>query len=60
MEKNKKENAAHNELCVLCSQKTEYTPQTPVSARKGYVEGAGQLCPDCYAAVYGKGQGCHG
>ena len=26
----------------------------------GYVEGGGQLCQNCYQALYRKGRGCHG
>lgn len=48
------------EHCVVCGSATEYTKETPVSERIGYVEGAGQLCPDCYKDLYLKGPGCHG
>ena len=37
----------HDE-CVLCGKKTPYTKATHVDYRQGYVEGAGQLCSDCY------------
>ena len=41
--------------CVLCGEKTEYSTLTPVSDRSGYIEGAGQLCPACFRALYRKG-----
>ena len=31
------------ECCVLCGKETEYRRQTPIQARIGYIEGAGQL-----------------
>lgn len=37
-----------HEECVLCGKKTPYVKSTHVDYRKGYVEGAGQLCSDCY------------
>ena len=48
------------EHCVVCRSVTEYTKETPISERIGYVEGAGQLCQDCYKDLYLKGTGCHG
>lgn len=38
--------------CVLCGAETSYTENTPVSRRAAYVEGAGQLCCDCYRNLY--------
>ncbi len=43
---------AKKELCVLCGRETEYLCTKPVSERFFYVEGAGQLCPDCYRSVF--------
>jgi hypothetical protein len=48
------------EHCVVCGSVTEYTKETPLNERIGYVEGAGQLCQDCYKDLYLKGPGCHG
>ncbi|MFH1249163.1 MAG: hypothetical protein V1660_03355 [archaeon] len=41
------------DLCVACGTKTEYKTSTPVDIRKGYVEGAGQLCLGCDDILYG-------
>ena len=38
--------------CVICSVETPYEKSNPVDFRLGYVEGAGQLCLDCYENVY--------
>lgn len=48
------------EHCVVCGCATEYTKETPISERIGYVEGAGQLCQHCYKDLYPEGQDCHG
>lgn len=42
------------ERCVLCGRTTDIYVGTPVDMRNCYVEGAGQLCPDCWAELYGK------
>lgn len=47
------------DCCVLCGAKTAYTRDTPVDQRGGYIEGAGQLCADCYKSVYGRSRNCH-
>jgi hypothetical protein len=36
-----------HEDCVLCGKKTPYLKSTNINFRRGYVEGAGQLCSDC-------------
>ena len=36
------------ESCVLCRQETEYAVTDSISLRKYYVDGAGQLCEECY------------
>lgn len=38
--------------CVLCGKATDYSKDTHVANRDYYVDGAGQLCPDCYKDVY--------
>lgn len=48
------------EHCVVCGCATEYTKETSISERIGYVEGAGQLCQDCYKDLYLKGSECRG
>ena len=39
--------------CVSCGVETSYDKTDHVDFRLGYVEGAGQLCLDCYGEVYG-------
>lgn len=41
------------ERCVLCGAVTDVPRQQPVSERKCYVPGAGQLCSDCCMELYG-------
>ena len=36
------------ESCVLCGQETEYTVNDSISLRNYYIDGAGQLCEECY------------
>ncbi len=41
----------HNELyedCILCGDKTTTLKTTHIDFRTGYIEGAGQLCRECY------------
>jgi len=39
--------------CVSCKKETLYDKTDHVDFRLGYVEGAGQLCLDCYEMIYG-------
>ena len=39
---------ALNDHCVVCLKNTKYTKGTHLHERYGYIEGFGQLCPDCY------------
>lgn len=41
------------ERCVLCGAVTDVPFQQPVSERKCYVPGAGQLCEKCCIDLYG-------
>ena len=41
------------ERCVLCGKQTNIPVMMPISERAYYVEGSGQLCPECYQKVYG-------
>ena len=41
------------ERCVLCGAVTDVPRQMPVSKRKCYIPGAGQLCRDCCIDLYG-------
>lgn len=34
--------------CILCGVETEYTKNTHIDYRYGYIEGAGQLCKVCF------------
>ena len=36
------------EQCVLCRRLTYIAKGMPLAARKGYIEGAGQLCESCF------------
>ena len=35
------------ECCVICHQETDIFEDTPIELRDNYVEGVGQLCPEC-------------
>jgi hypothetical protein len=42
---------ANNDIyedCILCNAKTTTLKTTHVDFRTGYIEGAGQLCRECY------------
>jgi len=48
------------EPCVSCGKQTEYPVQMPIELRNWYIEGAGQLCEDCYTNIYdSKKCNCH-
>lgn len=34
--------------CIMCGEDTPYDYETHVDMRHGYIEGAGQLCSNCY------------
>ena len=38
--------------CVMCGADTLYSKTDHIDNRLGYVEGAGQLCLDCYDDIY--------
>ena len=42
------------EKCVLCGKETIYPKDLNIELRDYYVEGAGQLCMDCYFDLYDK------
>lgn len=54
MLQSKLKNAEHGEKerCVLCGAETAYSFDTPIDLRLYYIEGAGQLCHDCYNDLY--------
>jgi len=46
--KNKSQNEIRTfETCVLCGKQTYIPVNMPITARQGYIEGAGQLCAEC-------------
>lgn len=36
------------DTCILCGKETPYDFETHIDFRTGYIEGAGQLCHECY------------
>ena len=36
------------EVCAMCGDTVPYLKSTHIDLRNGYIEGAGQLCKDCY------------
>ena len=38
--------------CVSCNEETIYNRTDHIHFRVGYIEGAGQLCLDCYDEIY--------
>ena len=52
-----KDNFLHPSMkdnCVACDKETLYLIDDPIDMRIGYIEGAGQLCFDCYDEIYVK------
>lgn len=43
------------ERCIICHQETGISEDTPIELRNNYIEGVGQLCPEC-ALKMEKGQ----
>ena len=39
------------DLCISCNKKTKYPTNTRIDMREYYIEGAGQLCSDCYGGL---------
>jgi hypothetical protein len=42
------------EVCSYCGKKTNVPVMLNVDMRENYVDGAGQLCGECYNKVYNK------
>lgn len=40
------------DLCVRCGKETEYDIYTPIELRRFFVEGSGQLCPECWSRLW--------
>ena len=44
--------SGEKEYCILCGRLTETAKDQPLSEREHYIEGAGQLCGECYQELY--------
>ena len=42
------------ERCVCCRRRVDIPKDMEIEFRPFYIEGAGQLCYDCYSELYGK------
>jgi DNA-directed RNA polymerase subunit RPC12/RpoP len=42
------------EKCVICGADTPYRFSTPITQRKYYVKGSGQICQHCDYKIYTK------
>ena len=51
MEQKNKSESRQFERCVRCGKETEYTTDDPITIRYHYVDGAGQLCKECYEKI---------
>ena len=40
------------EKCIRCGQSTPYSINTPISSRQFYIDSSGQLCEECWNALY--------
>jgi hypothetical protein len=38
--------------CVICKKDSHHKKNEHIKFRIGYIEGAGQLCLDCYGELY--------
>jgi hypothetical protein len=47
-----KKETAEVDKCVMCGTPTYYSIDTHIDDRMCYVEGAGQLCNNCYNKIY--------
>jgi len=36
--------------CIICNKETKYDVSKHIEERYGYIEGAGQLCTECYTS----------
>jgi len=39
--------------CIICYCETIYNKEEHINQRIGYIEGAGQLCLECWDKIYG-------
>ena len=42
----------NKDLCGRCGKETDYDINYPVDLRKWYIEGAGQLCQECWLKLW--------
>ena len=40
------------EICIVCGCMTDVPKNRPISLRKNYVQGGGQLCGECFRHIY--------
>lgn len=45
-----------NDICVRCGKPSIYDMQAPITRRRYYIEGAGQLCEDCWYMLWPRAQ----
>lgn len=45
------------EICIRCGKETEYDVSTPITIRRFFIEGSGQLCEECWHSVFNKTDG---
>lgn len=50
----KKQPSEEMDKCVFCNKDTEYSKDIHIDERLHYIEGAGQLCKECYDKIYNK------
>lgn len=45
------------EKCIHCNKPTPYDINYPITQRRYYIDGSGQLCQSCYEVLYVRGKG---
>lgn len=45
------------EKCIRCNKPTPYDIDYPITQRRYYIDGSGQLCQSCYEVLYVRGKG---
>lgn len=48
---------SEKEKCVICGLETEYLWTDPITTRKNYIEGCGQVCEHCYKQLQKENMG---
>ena len=49
------EELEEKDKCTMCNDDSVYDMSMPIDLRRGYIEGSGQLCLECYDKIYNKG-----